>query len=130
VPGLFTPERTGVSLASLLEAARSFLAALTPEQRKAACFAIDDAAWRSWSNIHPWLMRHGVCLAELDGNQRERALALLRETMSVTGYRTARDIMRGRMVNRTSGPPEEQLHERHDASDFETKTQDKIGARG
>jgi hypothetical protein len=26
------------------------------------------------------------------------------------------------MVNRTSGPPEEQLHERHDASDFETKT--------
>jgi GSH-dependent disulfide-bond oxidoreductase len=27
-------------------------------------------------------------------------------------------------------PPDEQLHERHDASDFETKTQDKIGARG
>jgi hypothetical protein len=26
--------------------------------------------------------------------------------------------------------PEEQLHERHNASDFETKTQDKIGARG
>src|ERR1700691_6301862 len=39
-------------------------------------------------------------------------------------------VKRGRMVNRTSGPPEEQLHERHDASDFETKTQDKIGARG
>jgi GST-like protein len=34
------------------------------------------------------------------------------------------------MVNRASGPPEEQLHERHHASDFETKTQDKIGARG
>ena len=34
---------------------------------------------------------------------------------------------RGRMVNRTFGEPEEQLHERHDASDFETKTQDKIG---
>jgi GST-like protein len=26
------------------------------------------------------------------------------------------------MVNRASGPPEEQMHERHDASDFETKT--------
>jgi hypothetical protein len=39
-------------------------------------------------------------------------------------------VKRGRMVNRTSGPPEEQLHERHDASDFRTKTQDKIGARG
>src|SRR3974390_2973892 len=55
VPGLFAPERTGVSLASLLEAGRSFFAALTPEQYN----AIEDAAWRSWSNIHPWLMRHG-----------------------------------------------------------------------
>ncbi|MEM6480522.1 MAG: glutathione-dependent disulfide-bond oxidoreductase [Pseudomonadota bacterium] len=36
-------------------------------------------------------------------------------------------VQRGRMVNRTSGDPSEQLHERHDASDFTTKTQDKIG---
>ncbi len=40
-------------------------------------------------------------------------------------------VRRGRMVNRTSGEPESQLHERHDARDFETKTQDKLaqGAR-
>ncbi|MAM87875.1 MAG: glutathione-dependent disulfide-bond oxidoreductase [unclassified Hahellaceae] len=37
-------------------------------------------------------------------------------------------VKRGRMVNRTWGDPAEQLHERHDASDFETKTQDKLGA--
>jgi GST-like protein len=37
-------------------------------------------------------------------------------------------VRRGRMVNRTHGDPEMQLHERHDASDFETRTQDKIGA--
>jgi GST-like protein len=30
------------------------------------------------------------------------------------------------MVNRTWGELEEQLHERHDASDFELKTQDKL----
>ena len=36
-------------------------------------------------------------------------------------------VKRGRMVNRTSGEPNEQLRERHDASDFDTKTQDKIG---
>lgn len=35
-------------------------------------------------------------------------------------------VTRGRMVNRPFGEPEMQLHERHDASDFETKTQDKI----
>jgi Protein of unknown function (DUF3500) len=92
--GLFATEKTGVPVAPLLAAARSFLAALTAEQRRAASFVIGDEAWRKWSNIHPWLMRHGVCLADLDGHQREAALALLRETMSAAGYQTARDIMR------------------------------------
>jgi GST-like protein len=35
---------------------------------------------------------------------------------------------RGRMVNRLQGEPSSQLHERHDASDFETRTQDKLAA--
>ncbi|MEI1680548.1 glutathione-dependent disulfide-bond oxidoreductase [Acinetobacter baumannii] len=35
-------------------------------------------------------------------------------------------VQRGRMVNRTFGDLATQLHERHDASDFETKTQDKL----
>ena len=35
-------------------------------------------------------------------------------------------VQRGRMVNRTWGEPEKQLHERHDASDFDTRTQDKL----
>ena len=37
-------------------------------------------------------------------------------------------VKRGRMVNRAFGAPETQLRERHDASDFETKTQDKLEA--
>jgi GST-like protein len=39
-------------------------------------------------------------------------------------------VQRGRMVNRITGDPATQLHERHDASDFLTKTQDKILAAG
>jgi GSH-dependent disulfide-bond oxidoreductase len=35
-------------------------------------------------------------------------------------------VQRGRMVNRTFGEPSSQLHERHDASDFDTRTQDKL----
>lgn len=35
-------------------------------------------------------------------------------------------VKRGRMVNRVSGDPKSQLRERHDASDFDTKTQDKL----
>jgi GST-like protein len=36
-------------------------------------------------------------------------------------------VQRGRMVNRVMGAPETQLHERHDAGDFDSRTQDKIG---
>ena len=39
-------------------------------------------------------------------------------------------VKRGRMVNRFSGEPSSQLHERHDASDFETKTADKLAMTG
>ena len=38
-------------------------------------------------------------------------------------------VRRGRMVNRAFGDPASQLHERHDASDFDTSTQDKVAAR-
>ncbi|MGM9480053.1 glutathione-dependent disulfide-bond oxidoreductase [Roseateles sp. NT4] len=37
-------------------------------------------------------------------------------------------VQRGRKVNRTWGEANDQLHERHEASDFETKTQDKLAA--
>jgi GST-like protein len=39
-------------------------------------------------------------------------------------------VRRGRMVNRLQGDPASQLHERHDASDFDTKTQDKVAPTG
>jgi len=43
----------------------------------------------------------------------------------------ARDaVRRGRMVNRPFGKPSMQLHERHDAGDFETRTQDKLDIAG
>jgi len=35
-------------------------------------------------------------------------------------------VQRGRKVNRAWGDPASQLHERHEASDFDTQTQDKL----
>jgi GST-like protein len=35
-------------------------------------------------------------------------------------------VQRGRMVNRVVGPLDQQLHERHDAADFQNRTQDKL----
>ncbi|MEP9369540.1 glutathione-dependent disulfide-bond oxidoreductase [Xanthobacter sp. VNH20] len=62
------------------------------------------------------------------------------EFLSVQEYRNIRRwvdailprpaVKRGRMVNRTFGELSDQLHERHDASDFETRTQDKLIAAG
>jgi hypothetical protein len=53
-------------------------------------------------------MRDGVCLADLDGNQREAALALMREAMSAAGYQTARDVMRlNEHALEITGKPEE-----------------------
>ena len=39
-------------------------------------------------------------------------------------------VQRGRKVNRTWGEPSSQLHERHDASDFDTRTQDRLAPEG
>ncbi len=50
----------------------------------------------------------------------------VRRWADAVGQRPA--VRRGRMVNRVSGDPSSQLHERHDAGDFETKTQDKSAA--
>ena len=65
------------------------------------------------------------------GNQYEAA-----EFLSVEGYKNVirwaeaiakrPAVKRGRMVNRVVGDPKSQLHERHDAGDFETKTQEKL----
>ena len=52
----------------------------------------------------------------------------LQRWVDAVGARPA--VKRGRMVNRTWGDPSEQLHERHDAGDFETKTPDRIAVPG
>jgi Protein of unknown function (DUF3500) len=70
------------------------LQSLRPELRTRATFGIDNDAWRRWSNIHPFVMRHGVALDELGAAQRDRALALLAESLSTSAFRTARDVMR------------------------------------
>ena len=94
-PGLFPLVQSGVvDTSPLREAASSFLAALSPEQRAAAQFSIDDDAWRRWSNIHVYVMRHGQVLEALNEQQREAGLLIMREALSDYGYQTARDIMK------------------------------------
>jgi hypothetical protein len=94
VPGLFPIQKTGVPTVSIRKAAEEFLASLSPEQRANTLFPVDTVEWRKWSNIHRTLMRHGIPLFEMTGSQRNRAFALLRESLSAQGFETACDVMR------------------------------------
>jgi hypothetical protein len=100
IPDLFPVTRTGVSTEPIRRAALELLELLDPEQRHKAQFSIDSDAWRRWWNIHPFLMRHGLLLEDVDDQRRAAALRLVEQTLSESGYRTARDIMR---LNRTVG---------------------------
>jgi hypothetical protein len=100
VPGLFPLTSTGVSTEPIRRAALEFREALDADQRQQAQFDVSSDAWRRWWNIHPYLMRHGVQLEDLKDEQREAALRLVEQTMSASGFRTARDIMR---LNHTIG---------------------------
>jgi Protein of unknown function (DUF3500) len=94
LPGLFPVKKTGVTLKPLYEAARAFLAQLDHHQRETACLDIGHEGWRGWCNIHPFVMRHGIGLHQLNGAQREAALALVSAALSASGFETARNVMK------------------------------------
>jgi Protein of unknown function (DUF3500) len=94
LPDLFPVQKTGIATTPITDAARAFLTSLSDGQRARALFPLESDAWRRWSNIHPFLMRHGVSLDEMSPAQREAALALVRESLSAQGFQTARDVMR------------------------------------
>ena len=93
VPGLYSVGKTGVSTEPIRRAADDFIAALTAPQRAKALFPVTSNEWRNWSNIHRY-PREGVMLGDMSAAQRERALDLMRATLSVRGFEGARDIMR------------------------------------
>ena len=92
-PDLFRIEATGVSTEPIREAAVTFLATLTPEQRSRTLFPVDDLEWRRWANISI-STRQGVGLLEMDAAQTAAAFGLLAATLSTRGFETSRNIMR------------------------------------
>ena len=85
-------------------------------------YTIADMAifpWYGWL-VKGWLYGAGEFLSVQDYKNVQRWADLLLQRPAVK---------RGSMVNRTYGDPSSQLHERHDAGDFDTRTQDKIGVK-
>ena len=94
VPGMFTLRKTGLSNESMTRAAEAWLASIDSSQRDAALFSVDSDAWRRWSNIHAFLMRHGAMMEPMTYDQQELIFALLREGFSHSGFELARNIMK------------------------------------
>lgn len=108
LPGLFPVGSTGVSTAPIRAAAEAWLECLDPAQRARAVFPVDDPSWRAWSNIHVYTLRHGVLLNACSASQRERGLDVLRATLSLSGFQSARDVMRlNDALAELTGRPEE-----------------------
>ncbi|WP_336855398.1 glutathione-dependent disulfide-bond oxidoreductase [Pseudescherichia vulneris] len=77
----------------------------------------DMAIWPWYGNV---VLGNVYDAAEfLDAGSYKNVLRWAKEIAERPG------VQRGRIVNRTNGPLNEQLHERHDASDFANNTQDK-----
>ena len=93
IPGLFTIRSTGVSTRPVMEAAVRFLGVLTPEQRQASTFAVDDSEWRRWNNVHR-AARAGTSFEEMTDPQRASAYALLQSGLSARGLEKTRNVMR------------------------------------
>ncbi|MBV9580599.1 MAG: DUF3500 domain-containing protein [Chloroflexi bacterium] len=92
--GLFPLHATGVSTESLRAAAQRFLADLSEAQRQAVAFPLENSAWLRWSNIHAYVMRHGLLLEDLDSDLQTRAMEVMHSALSERGFTTARDIMK------------------------------------
>ena len=93
VEGFFPIRATGVSTAPVRDAAQKFIAGLTPEQRAATTFPVDDVEWRRWNNVHR-AVRQGVSFKEMSEPQRALAFGLLGAGLSASGLEKSRNIMR------------------------------------
>lgn len=90
--GLFPIRLTGVTTKPVVQAATTFLAALTPEQRARTTYRVDDSEWRKWNNVHRYV-RQGVSFKEMTDAQRASAFALLQASLSADGLEKSRNIM-------------------------------------
>ena len=79
----------------------------------------DMAVWPWYGQLQQGLIYEAATFLAVDDYKN------LRRWTDAIAARPA--VRRGRMVNRMTGDPASQLRERHDAADFETRTQDKIG---
>jgi hypothetical protein len=94
VPDLFPLRQTGVSTRPIMEAASAFIGTLSAAQRESGIHPVDSSNWRKWCNWEQFTFRHGLSLEDMNPSQRDKALDLVRASLSVRGFETARNVMK------------------------------------
>ena len=108
VTDLFALQNTDLSNEEMKRSADALVDSLGPSQREETLFPVDSDAWRRWSNVHMFMMRHGTMLESLTPDQRNLSLALLRQSFSPSGFELARNIMKlNESIREITGSDEE-----------------------
>jgi hypothetical protein len=90
--------------AKVVEAANTFLATLSPEERTKCTFGFTGSQRTGWSNLPSGIFqRNGLRFGDLTSKQREAALALVAAALSREGYQKVTDIMNGDEVLKNAG---------------------------
>ena len=107
VPGLFSLQPADAPVAQMIDAVRSLLAQLSPEQRHAMSFPADSDKWWQWQNTELYVENYGLRLDEVAEGVRGAVMAVLRASLSQQGYETSRAVMRlNRFLGDLVGGPE------------------------
>jgi Protein of unknown function (DUF3500) len=103
-PPPVTPAAKGTVTARVVEAANTFLATLTDEQRTKSTFGFTSSQRTGWSNLPSGIFqRNGMRFGDMTSRQREAALALVAAALSREGYQKVTDIMNGDEVLKNAG---------------------------
>ena len=93
IENLFPLKKTGSSTVPIKNAVTAFVETLSEEQKAISIFPIESEEWRRWHNIERW-KRAGICLEDLNAQQKNLAFAFLKESLSAKGLQKAKDIMK------------------------------------
>jgi Protein of unknown function (DUF3500) len=94
----------GAVTAKVVEAAKEFLAALSPAERTKCTFSFNSSQRTGWSNLPAGIFqRNGLRFGDMTPRQRQAALALVAAALSREGYQKVTDIMNGDEVLKNAG---------------------------
>jgi hypothetical protein len=89
-----SPAATGTATTKVVEAAQTFLATLSEEERASTLFDFAGAQRTGWSNLPSGIFqRKGLRLGDLTGAKRDAALALMAAALSKSGHEKVLNIM-------------------------------------